>query len=445
MITPNEPMTMFSLLKNATYRNLFLAQVIALLGTGFATIALGLLAFELAEENAGLILGTALSIKMIAYVFLSPIGTSLIRHLPRKKALIALDVIRAGVALILPFVSEVWHIFVLIFLLQATSACFTPLFQATLPDVLPDEEQYTKALSLSRLAYDLENILSPSLAALILLFTSWHSLFLGTTVGFIFSALLVLQASLPVAESNAGAPQRRFLDKVTRGIRFYLATPRLKGLLAMNIAVTAAGAMVFINTVVIVQGELGLSEQTTATTMISFGCGSMFAAFATPWLLKRLSERTIMLMAATMLVAGLIITSTIETLKGIMIIWCVLGAGYSFIQTPSGRLLNRSAHKEDKPDLFAAQFSLSHGCWLIAYPLAGYLGATYGIAVTFQIFAGIALASILLALLVWPKESTAEMEHSHDDLPPEHPHLKDKHKTHTHTYVIDDLHHHWPK
>ncbi|RBP84845.1 MFS transporter [Marinomonas rhizomae] len=436
---------MYSLLLNSTYRHLFLAQIIALLGTGFATIALGLLAFELAGGNAGLILGTALSIKMIAYVFISPIGTSLIRYLPRKQALITLDVIRACVALLLPFVSEVWHIFVLIFLLQATSACFTPLFQATLADILPDEEEYTKALSLSRLAYDLENILSPSIAALILLFTSWQSLFLGTTVGFTFSAILVLQASLPLSDGKTGTPQCGFLDRVTRGIRFYLATPRLRGLLAMNMAVTAAGAMVFINTVVIVQGELGLSEQTTATTMIFFGAGSMVAALASPWLLKKLTERTIMLMAAAILVVGLIAASAIETLMGIMIIWCVLGAGYSFIQTPSGRLLNRSAHKEDKPDLFAAQFSLSHSCWLVAYPLAGYLGATYGIAVTFLIFAGITLASILLALAVWPREKSVNLEHSHNDLPPNHPHLKDEHKTHTHTYIIDALHHHWPK
>jgi hypothetical protein len=59
---------MLAILKNRTYRHLFLAQVIALVGTGLLTIALGLLAFDLAGENAGAVLGTALAIKMIAYV-----------------------------------------------------------------------------------------------------------------------------------------------------------------------------------------------------------------------------------------------------------------------------------------------------------------------------------------------------------------------------------------
>lgn len=50
-----------------------------------------------------------------------------------------------------------------------------------------------------------------------------------------------------------------------------------------------------------------------------------------------------------------------------------LRVGYSAMLTPSGRLLRRSAHPEDRPAIFAAQFALSHACWLVAYPLAGLL------------------------------------------------------------------------
>jgi hypothetical protein len=54
---------MLSPLCNRIYRHLFGAQVIALIGTGLATVALGLLAYELAGANAGAVLGTALAIK----------------------------------------------------------------------------------------------------------------------------------------------------------------------------------------------------------------------------------------------------------------------------------------------------------------------------------------------------------------------------------------------
>ena len=48
---------MLSVLNNRTYRHLFTAQVIALVGTGLMTVALGLLAYELAGADAGAVLG----------------------------------------------------------------------------------------------------------------------------------------------------------------------------------------------------------------------------------------------------------------------------------------------------------------------------------------------------------------------------------------------------
>ena len=151
---------MLSVLSNRTYRNLFMAQIIALIGTGLATVALGLLAYDLAGKNAGAVLGTALTIKMIAYVGVAPIAAAVADQIPRRRMLVVLDLVRATVALLLPFVTEIWQVYVLIFLLQAASAAFTPAFQATIPDILPDEKEYTRALSLSRLAYDMESWLA---------------------------------------------------------------------------------------------------------------------------------------------------------------------------------------------------------------------------------------------------------------------------------------------
>ena len=63
---------MLNVFANRTYRHLLSAQVIALIGTGLATVALGLLAYDLAGGNSGAVLGTALAIKMVAYIALPP-------------------------------------------------------------------------------------------------------------------------------------------------------------------------------------------------------------------------------------------------------------------------------------------------------------------------------------------------------------------------------------
>ena len=76
---------MLKILANRTYRHLFLAQVIALVGTGLATVALGLLAFDLAGAQAGAVLGTALAIKMTAYIGVAPIAAASFRNWRRSK------------------------------------------------------------------------------------------------------------------------------------------------------------------------------------------------------------------------------------------------------------------------------------------------------------------------------------------------------------------------
>lgn len=63
---------MISVFANRTYRHLFVAEIIALVGTGLATVALGLLAYEIAGVNAGAVLGTALAITMVAYIGIAP-------------------------------------------------------------------------------------------------------------------------------------------------------------------------------------------------------------------------------------------------------------------------------------------------------------------------------------------------------------------------------------
>ncbi len=347
---------MLSILKNRTYRHLFGAQVVALIGTGLATVALGLLAFDIAGANAGTVLGTALAIKMIAYIGVAPIASAFAERVPRRAMLVSLDLVRALVALSLPFVTEIWQIYILIFVLQSASAAFTPTFQATIPDILTNEQDYTKALSLSRLAYDLESVFSPMLAALLLTVVSFHSLFMGTVVGFLASAALVVSVLLPKAKLPE---KRKIYDRTTRGMRIYLATPRLRGLLALNLAVAAASAMVIVNTVVLVQAQFGLTQHSTALALAAFGGGSMLSALILPRLLENIPDRKAMLGGSALLTIGLFLGGFVHSFIWLCILWFILGIGYSMAQTPSGRLLRRSANPEDRPALFAAQFALS--------------------------------------------------------------------------------------
>ena len=371
---------MIGVLRNGTYAKLFSAQVIALVGTGLLTVALGLLAFDIAGDAAGSVLGTALTIKMIAYVGVAPLIAALVDRLPKKAVLVTADVVRLGIALTLPFVTEAWQIYVLVFVLQSASATFTPAFQSLIPAVLPEARDYTRALSLSRLAYDLESLLSPTIAAALLTVISYNNLFLGTAAGFAGSAILVLGSRLP---TQAGEPaQLTFWQRLPLGVKVFARTRTLRFLMVTNVVAAAGTAIVLVNSVVYARGVFHLDAGALAITLACYGIGSLLVAFNIPWVVDRLGVIRTMFIGAIVITAGMItaVVVTVATADGtgwgwLLGTWAILGMGTSLVNTPSSRLLADASTPQNRNLVYTAQFALSHACFLITYPIAGWLGA----------------------------------------------------------------------
>tara|TARA_R110002020_G_scaffold143653_6_gene316052 strand:+ start:1351 stop:2610 length:1260 start_codon:yes stop_codon:yes gene_type:complete len=388
---------MIGVLRNPTYRSLFFAQVIALLGTGLLTVALGLLAFDIAGDAAGSVLGTALTIKMVAYVGVAPLVAALVDRLPKKAVLIGADAIRFAIALMLPFVNETWQIYVLVFVLQSASATFTPAFQSLIPGILPDARDYTRALSLSRLAYDLEALLSPTIAAVLLLVISYTGLFMGTAVGFAGSALLVLIARIPAHASDPAAGG--FWRRLPMGAKVFARSPSLRFLMLTNVVVAAGTAIVLVNSVVYARGVFDLDAAGLAFALGAYGLGSLVVAISTPPIVDRFGVVRTMIAGAVTIVAGLVaailVTAVAQsTTSGWFLLlgtWALLGMGTAMVNTPSSRLLADASTPANRNLVYTAQFALSHACFLITYPIAGWLGSQS------LILAAIALAVIAVA------------------------------------------------
>lgn len=381
------------------YYRLLAAQVLALISTGVATVALALLSYRIAGADAGTVLGTAFAIKMLAYVAITPIASAFVERLPRRATLVILDLIRASVALMLPFVTRVVEIYILIFIFQAASAAFTPIFQATIPELLPDRRDYTRALSLSRLAIEIENVVSPTLAAAFLVLVSFRGLFVGTVIGFLVSAWIVLRLDLPPARQTAGLGVWR---QMAHSLNVFLTTPRLRALIAFNIAAAAATAMIVVNTVVFVQAGLSLSERATAIALAVYGIGSVTGALVMLPLLERTNDRFVMLAGGSFAAVGLLVGTLIAGYPALLVLWFVLGVGCALAQTPAGTLICRSSGDDDRQSLYAAQFALSHACLMLAYPLAGWLGTYAGIQATFLTLGLVGCCAVAAAAALWP-------------------------------------------
>ena len=142
---------------------------------------------------------------------------------------------------------------------------------------------------------------------------------------------------------------------------------------------------------------------------------------------------------------GVAATPVVTTVAMLLLLWALVGFGFSLTQTPIGRILNRSARSEDRPAVFAAQFALSHARCLFTYPLAGWVGASAGLPTAALVLAGVGVTGLVAVLQLWPKEDPAVLPHAHPELPLDHPNFANQGASHRHDFVIDDLHRRWSR
>ncbi len=384
-----------------SYYRLFAGYVVALFATGIATVALALLAFDLSGDESGSVLGTALSIKMLAYVVAAPISAALTERLPRKSLLIALDLIRAGSLGLLPFATSPGQLYGLVFVFALASATFTLVYMTVVPYLLGNAEDYARSLGRSRIASELDGAIAPMLAAGLLVVATVSGVFLISTLAFLASALLVWRADLP---RHTTRRTKGFLATALRGPRLFLAVPQFRAILALDVAMALASAMVMVNTVVIVQGLFDLDVEAAATAFFVFGAGSVAGALVVSRALAKVPERLVMLGGGALITLALLAGGVASLVATHLAIWAALGVGVALALTPASYLIRRISPPEDLQTLFAAQFSITNICLLVAYAAAGWAGAELGIVPTFLVFGALAGAATLAALRLWPDQ-----------------------------------------
>ncbi|ODN42275.1 MFS transporter [Piscirickettsia litoralis] len=376
-----------NVLTNPAFKKLFTAQVLATFGTGLSSIALAQLAYHLSGSHAGRVLGIALTLKMVAYIFGAPLMSYISAKVPNKPFMITMDLIRVLLLSSMFFVQYVWQIYLLIVLINLCSAGFTPTFQALIPKLFNNKDEYTQALSLSRTAYNLESLLSPLLAALLLFIAPFKVLFILNALTFLISSTLVYCTPFKATVHTKSRGFGCLYDYLT-------VKPLLQGLLLVFIA-SLAGALVIINTVVYIQGIYHLNESIMALTLAIFGIAALITTIIIPRLSTYFSSYSIMKAGAGFCIIGFTIGILAPGLASIFIIWFILGMGASLIETLVGLTITENISKEKQSNYFAAYFSLSHTCWLIAYFVTGWIGNQMNMQ---SLFVLLFLASAILYL-----------------------------------------------
>lgn len=404
-----------SLWRNRSFVLLFTAQVISLVGSGATTIGLALFAYRMAGPGSGTaVLGNALTLRILAFLIFSQPAGVLADRLNRKAILVASDLLRAALLLALPFASELWHIYVLIFLLNAVTAFFTPTYEASVPAIV-GETHLVQALSLSRVAVDLEAVLAPAAAAIIVGLVGGRWVFWFDAFTYVASASLVAFAAVPAATQVAQRLSlRTFASEITYGTRVILREPSLRQAIILSFVEATAGAVAIVTTVSYVRDVLGRGETAASVVMAAVGVGSAVTAF----LLGRVTGRyerarseqaglhatrhawgRSALLAGGVCLGGVLLPGVlIPPLTVLALLWAILGAGQALVAIPSSTLLAEHSFPEERGKVYAAHFALTHACWLVTYPVVGHAAARWGAPHTFTV-AGV--VCLLITLVAW--------------------------------------------
>ncbi len=388
-----------SLWQNRTFVLLFGAQVVSLVGSGATTIGLALFAYRLAgAASATLVVGTALTLRIVAFLLFSQPAGVLADRTNRKRILIAADVLRAGLLGLLPFASTIWHVYVMIFLINAVTAFFSPTYQAIIPAVV-GEFHLVRALAVSRVAQDLETIASPAIAVALVSVLGARWVFWFDAGTYAASAALVLCATIPrVYERGPALSLGSLWGEVSYGTRAILRQRVLRQTLVLSFVEALAGAVAIVATVTYVRDLLQLGDTEVAVAMAAVGVGSTLAALGLGKLTGRYERthagaaalhgsrhvwtRRALLLGGTCLGVVLLPLWFGPPFAVLVTLWAFNGVGQSLISIGSSTLLAEHTFPAERGRVYAAYFALTHACWLVTYPLIGIAGARLGVTVT---------------------------------------------------------------
>jgi DHA3 family macrolide efflux protein-like MFS transporter len=198
-----------SMLQFAPFRTLWLAQFVSIFGDFLALFGvINLITFTMH--------GTAVQVTAvtIAYVlplaFIGPVAGVFVDHWNPKMVMIASDLIRGGLILILVFVTDVRQICAVFAVLSTVSCFFVPAQSVTVRTLVPPEGLLAANALMSQ-AFYVVRLLSPALAGLLILAATEKACFYLDTASFIFSACMI--ARLTIAR-----PPRAGAEKTVRSL-----------------------------------------------------------------------------------------------------------------------------------------------------------------------------------------------------------------------------------
>ena len=213
---------------NRNFTLLWVSQAISQLGDKFYAIALAWWILE--KTHSPSIMGLFLLTATLPGVLAGILAGALVDRWRRKSVLIATDVLRGLIVLVVYALSangtlEIAHVFAAGFGISLITAFFDPALQTIIPEVV-DEGDRVKANSMYQMIGGLCKIAGPLLGALAIALFGWDWVFLGNSLSYFAAALLSCLLSV-VAGSVVAPTHGSVWASIREGLAFIRVQSRI--------------------------------------------------------------------------------------------------------------------------------------------------------------------------------------------------------------------------
>jgi predicted MFS family arabinose efflux permease len=281
-----------SVLRRGGYRDLVIGQAVSSFGDWMGTVALMALVLDLTGSATAV--GGILVLRLLPAGFAGPIAASVAERWDRRRIMLTCDIVRAVLVALIPLVRAAWWVYLWAFLLEVANLVFLPARDASIPDLVDEDELPTANGIILGSSYGNIPLGAGAFALLTLVPTGWNGyleahpdslpLWLDGATYLVSYAFIRRLAVLGPSRAVAGGRQ----DGVTRGawagVMAALRLPVVRAVLpATTTAVVGVGALFSLG-VVFVREVLHASTGQFGVMVALFGVGGV-AGWA--WLQRR--------------------------------------------------------------------------------------------------------------------------------------------------------------
>ena len=324
--------TGWRLLKIHDFRWLWLGQAVSQIGEGLNKVALLYLVYEVTGSTLKMtVIGVLQTLPPLLF---GPLLGAYVDRLPKKRMMMGVDALRAGLALIIPILYATHtftlpRVYIVVFLMALVATVFSPALSSTVP-LIVGSAQLTAANAWVASTAMIGMLIGPAISGLGIATVGMQVVLYISSATFALSVLSLSQLRLKQAPASQGVDRREtFFKNLQEGLRFVFIEKRtVAGLVVAAISYSlVASAFVFLLPV-FAEKVLHVNALMLAWLWSAYGAGMLAVSLALACMKQQSPSGRLRLIIGAMGIgagASYLLAVTSETLTAIGLV-AVIGA-----------------------------------------------------------------------------------------------------------------------